>query len=82
MGGKREATALSDRHDAQVALIKFLSAVARRAGAADHVYVVGGAVRDFVMGRPIKDVDVVVDAVALGRDVDKPRNLAKSVTVE
>lgn len=68
MSGKREATALSDRHDAQVALIKFLSAVARRAGAADHVYVVGGAVRDFVMGRPIKDVDVVVDAVALGRD--------------
>ena len=61
---------MSDRHDAQIALMRFLSAVARRAGVADHVYVVGGAVRDFVMGRPIKDVDVVVDAVSLGRGRD------------
>lgn len=61
---------MSDRHDAQIALLKFLSTVARRAGVADHVYVVGGAVRDFVMGRPIKDVDVVVDAVSLGRGRD------------
>lgn len=61
---------MSDRHDAQIALMKFLSAVARRAGADEHVYVVGGAVRDFVMGRPIKDVDVVVDAVSLGRGRD------------
>jgi tRNA nucleotidyltransferase/poly(A) polymerase len=61
---------LSDRHDAQIALMKFLSAVARHTGASEHVYIVGGAVRDFVMGRPIKDVDVVVDAVSLGRDRD------------
>jgi tRNA nucleotidyltransferase/poly(A) polymerase len=61
---------LSERHDAQIALMKFLSTVARRAGADEHVYVVGGAVRDFVMGRPIKDVDVVVDAVSLGRNRD------------
>ena len=61
---------MSERHDAQIALMKFLSAVARRAGADEHVYVVGGAVRDFVMGRPIKDVDVVVDAVSLGRNRD------------
>ena len=59
---------MSDRHNAQIALMKFLSAVARRTGSAEHIYVVGGAVRDFVLGRPIKDVDVVVDAVALGRD--------------
>lgn len=61
---------MSDRHDAQIALMRFLSTVARRAGVADHVYVVGGAVRDFVMGRPIKDVDVVVDAVSLKRGRD------------
>lgn len=61
---------MSERHDAQIALMKFLSTVARRTGVADHVYVVGGAVRDFVMGRPIKDVDVVVDAVSLGRGRD------------
>jgi tRNA nucleotidyltransferase/poly(A) polymerase len=61
---------LSERHDAQIALMKFLSTVARRAGADEHVYVVGGAVRDFVMGRPIKDVDVVVDAVSLRRNRD------------
>jgi poly(A) polymerase len=61
---------VSDRHAAQIALMRFLSSVAARAGVADHVYVVGGAVRDFVMGRPIKDVDVVVDAVALGRGRD------------
>ena len=61
---------MSDRHAAQIALMRFLSSVAARAGVADDVYVVGGAVRDFVMGRPIKDVDVVVDAVALGRGRD------------
>jgi len=61
---------LSDRHDAQISLMRFLSAVATRAGVAEDVYVVGGAVRDFVMRRPIKDVDVVVDAVALGRGRD------------
>jgi tRNA nucleotidyltransferase/poly(A) polymerase len=61
---------VSDRHAAQIALMRFLSSVAVRAGVADHVYVVGGAVRDFVLGRPIKDVDVVVDAVSLGRGRD------------
>jgi tRNA nucleotidyltransferase/poly(A) polymerase len=33
---------------------------------AEHVYVVGGAVRNFILGVPIKDIDVVVDSVALG----------------
>ena len=53
----------------QVEVMKFLSAVARSAGVAEHVYVVGGAVRNFIIGQPIKDVDVVIDSVALrGRD--------------
>jgi tRNA nucleotidyltransferase/poly(A) polymerase len=44
-------------------LIRFLSGVAAERG--PHVYVVGGAVRNFLMGHPIKDVDLVVDSVAL-----------------
>jgi len=31
----------------------------------DHVYVVGGAVRNFVIGKPVKDIDIVIDAIAL-----------------
>ena len=58
---------MSDSHDAQIALMKFLSGVARKVSADEHVYVVGGAVRDFVMGRPIKDIDVVVDSIALSK---------------
>lgn len=54
---------------AQIALMKFLSRLAKRLGVEDHVYVVGGAVRNFVLQHPIKDIDVVVDSVALkGKD--------------
>lgn len=57
------------RHEAQVALMRFLSDAARKLRVDEHTYVVGGAVRDFVIGAPIKDVDVVIDAVALaGKD--------------
>ena len=54
-------------HKKSVALMKFLSAVAKGLGSnvAKHVYVVGGAVRDFYIDRPIKDIDVVIDSVAL-----------------
>jgi len=56
-------------HDRQVALMRFLSDVANRLRVGEHVYVVGGAVRDFALGMPIKDVDVVIDSVALrGKD--------------
>jgi tRNA nucleotidyltransferase/poly(A) polymerase len=49
--------------------MKFLSNVARKLGVAEHVYVVGGAVRNFLIGAPIKDIDVVVDSVGLkGKD--------------
>jgi tRNA nucleotidyltransferase/poly(A) polymerase len=58
----------SDAHATSVALMKFLSQVARRHGVAEHVYVVGGAVRNFLINQPIKDIDVVIDSIALGRD--------------
>ena len=45
-----------------VALMRFLSGVARSA----DVYIVGGAVRNHVMGLPAKDLDVVIDTVSLG----------------
>lgn len=47
-------------------LLKFLSGVAKEIGAADHSYVVGGAVRNHLMGLAPKDLDLVVDSVALG----------------
>lgn len=56
-------------HRKSVALMRFLSGVARRLGVGDHVYVVGGAVRNWVIDQPIKDIDVMIDSVALkGRD--------------
>ena len=63
-----------DAHDAQVALMRFLSGVARQQRVGDHTYVVGGAVRNFLIDRPIKDTDVVIDAVALGERFRKPRD--------
>ena len=51
------------------ALLRFLSLATKRLGVGEHVYVVGGAPRNFLLGHPIKDVDVVVDSVALrGKD--------------
>lgn len=47
-----------------LALIEFLANVARKAGVAENTYVVGGAVRNALLGVPIKDVDLVIDTVA------------------
>jgi len=59
----------SAKHDSQIALMKFLSSVAKGHRVGKHVYVVGGAVRDFVLDKPIKDVDVVIDSLSLkGKD--------------
>ena len=76
---KAEKTAdMSDR--ASRALMKMLSEIARRAGAAEHIYVVGGAVRNFVIDQPIKDIDVVIDSIAAGRDSEWFANLvAKAI---
>lgn len=60
----------ADLHERSTALMKFLAKVATRLHVADHVYIVGGAVRDFYIDRPIKDLDVVIDAVALGGKKD------------
>lgn len=57
-------------HAKSIALMKFLSEVSRSEGVAKHVYVVGGAVRNYLLNVPIKDIDVVVDSVALGRGRD------------
>lgn len=58
------------QHDRQIALMKFLSKFARDLGVGRDVYVVGGAVRSFAMGLPIKDLDIVVDSVSLGHGRD------------
>ncbi len=58
-----------DAHGRSVALMKFLSGVAQHHGAGEHIYVVGGAVRNWIIGQPIKDIDVVVDSLGLkGKD--------------
>lgn len=51
-------------------LLRFLSQAAKRLGVGEHVYIVGGAVRNHLMGLAPKDVDVVVDSVALGGKKD------------
>jgi len=43
-------------NQASLVLMKFLSDLAKRLGVGRHVYVVGGAVRNFVIRRPIKDM--------------------------
>lgn len=52
----------------QIVLMKFLGNFAKSLGVGKHVYIVGGAVRNFILGAPIKDVDIVVDSIALGKD--------------
>lgn len=57
-------------HVKNVALMKWLSGVALQQGVAQDTYVVGGAVRNFLIGKPIKDIDVVIDTTQAGRDSD------------
>ena len=83
----RVVDAMTNR--ASVALMKFLSGVATRLGVSRHVYVVGGAVRNFVLdptGRkyPVKDIDIVIDSVALkGKDSDWfAKELSRAIPVE
>jgi len=57
-------------HAASVALMKWLSEVTRSLGVAQHVYVVGGAVRNFLIDQPIKDIDMVVDSLSLRGNKD------------
>ena len=72
----KRASALAHRkqaemtHAASVALMKWLSKTTQRMGIAQHVYVVGGAVRNFLISQPIKDIDMVVDSLSLRGDRD------------
>ncbi len=49
-------THIAMSNQASLALMKFLSDLSKRLGVGKHVYVVGGAVRNFVIRRPIKDM--------------------------
>lgn len=53
-----------------VALMKWLSKATKRLGSqvARNTYVVGGAIRNFKLNVPVKDVDLVLDSVTLGKN--------------
>jgi tRNA nucleotidyltransferase/poly(A) polymerase len=50
--------------------MKWLSQLTRRLGVGRDTYVVGGAVRNFLIDKPIKDIDIVIDTTKAGRDSD------------
>ena len=52
--GQHTLTAMTSQ--ASLALMKFLSDLSRQLGVGKHTYVVGGAVRNFVIDQPIKDM--------------------------
>ena len=52
------------------AILKFLAAVSEQLGIAEHLYVVGGAVRNFLMGLDPKDQDLVLDSLQLSHGQD------------
>ena len=54
-----------------LAVASFLAGVTRKLGVDNHVYVVGGAVRNHLLGFPIKDVDLVVDSISAGKTSDQ-----------
>lgn len=55
-----------EEHTRQIALMKWLARQAKKHKIGDHVYVVGGAVRNFIIDQPIKDIDMMIDSVAAG----------------
>lgn len=50
--------------------MKYLSRETKRLGVAEHTYVVGGAVRNWLLDKPIKDIDIVFDSIGAGRNRD------------
>lgn len=79
---RHKLTLLEDRESE--AATRWLSQQAKRLGVAQHVYVVGGAVRDFVLKTPTKDIDMVIDSLALrGRDSEwLAKRLARAIPVD
>jgi hypothetical protein len=59
-----------EAHDKTIALMKWLSRQTKSLGVSEHTYTVGGAVRNYLIDEPIKDIDMVIDSVALGRGRD------------
>lgn len=55
-------------HRKNIALMRWLSDITKKLGVANHVYVVGGAVRNFLIDRPIKDLDLVIDTIQAHHD--------------
>jgi len=60
----------SSVHRKNISLMKWLSQLTRRLGVGRDTYVVGGAVRNFLIDQPIKDIDIVIDTTKAGRDSD------------
>lgn len=48
--------------------MRWLGGLAQKLGVGRDTYVVGGAVRNFILNVPIKDVDVVIDTTRAGHD--------------
>ena len=57
-------------HNKQIALMGFLSDVARDLDVGGATFVVGGAVRDWLKNQPIKDIDVIIDPTRLNDGCD------------
>lgn len=60
----------ASNHAKSIALMKWLSYATKKLGVGRNTYVVGGAIRNFVINQPIKDIDIVIDSVTAGRDSD------------
>ncbi len=47
-----------------IEITSYIDEITRGSEFEGHVYAVGGAVRDFVMEREIKDIDLVIDKIS------------------
>lgn len=55
-------------HERSTALMRWLGALAQRLGVGRDTYVVGGAVRNHILQKSIKDVDIVIDTTKAGHN--------------
>lgn len=76
---KRVATRYltASENQKSLALIRWLSEKTTQLGVSQHTYVVGGAVRNFLIEQPIKDVDIMVDSINSSL---KANDLAKALS--
>lgn len=52
-------------------IVEWLRSITKNSQFSNHLYIVGGAVRDLLMNEPIKDIDIVVDMPNGGIDFAK-----------